>query len=417
MQNTVSDLQNQQAAMSSLEATFSALQNAIQNVSAAAGGSMGATVSDPSSVSATVTSGALVGTYGITVDTMGSSTTALSGSGSPPVTDPTKGGLSSSTSYSLTFNGTAHQITTSDTSLASLASAINDAGLGVQATIVNLGSNSSPDYRLAVTSNELGADTIQLSDGTNNNMLSTLATGADATYRVTGSNQEIQTNTRQVTLAPGLTVNLLAPSTNGQAATITVAQNNNNMVNALSNFASAYNSAVDALSAQRGQNAGPLLGQSLVFTLSNMLSSINGYTNGSSGSVGSLSDLGFTLDQTGHLSFSAATFSGANADDIQQFLGTTTSGGFVQMVNDTIGEMADPTTGVIQGDLSSLQDQITAENSQMADEQSRINDLTTNLQTQLAQADAAIATMQEQKTYFADLFQAEFPASSSSSNA
>jgi len=410
MQNDVSALQSQQAAISGLQAVFSSLQNDIQNVASAAQGSLGASVSD-STVSATATSSALPGTYSIEVDGLGSSTTTLSGAGTPPVTDPTTGNISSSSSFTLTVNGTGHQISPSGTSLESLATAINDAGVGAQATIVNVGSSSSPDYRLAVASTELGADTIQLSDGTNTTMLSTLATGTDASYKVAGT--AIQSNSRQVTLAPGLTVNLLQQSTPGQPATVTVASNSTGLQTALSTLATDYNSAVDAISAQRGQNAGALEGQSLVFSLQNVLTNISEYS--SSGSVGSLTDLGLNLDQTGHLSFDATAFNNQDPSAVQQFLGSITSGGFLKTANDALTAIADPTTGVIQSDTSSLQNRITGENAQIATEQGRIDDLTTQLQSQLTAADAAIATLQEQKSYFQQLFQAEYPANSATS--
>ena len=109
---------------------------------------------------------------------MGSSTSAIS-DGTTTVTDPSTTNISSSSSYTLTVNGTATTLNLSSDNMDALATAINDANAGVSATIVNLGSNSSPNYRLSVTSNEWGADTIQLNDGTND-LLTTLQTGANA---------------------------------------------------------------------------------------------------------------------------------------------------------------------------------------------------------------------------------------------
>jgi flagellar hook-associated protein 2 len=415
LQNNVSKLQSEQAAMASLEAVFSSLQNSIQNVAAGVQGNLGTSISDPTAVSATVTSSALPGTYSIEVDSLGSSTTTLSGAGSSPVTDPSTGNISSSSSFTLTVNGHDHQISPSGTSLQSLATAINDSNLGVQATIVNVGSSSSPDYRLAVASNQLGADTIQLSDGTNTGMLTTLAPGTDASYKVAGSSTSIQSNSRQVTLAPGVTVDLLQQSTAGQPVTITVAKNSLALQSGLSSFASAYNAGVDAVNAQRGQTAGALEGQSLVFSLQNVLASISQY--GSSGAVGSLSALGLSLDQTGHLSFDATAFNNQSTSAIQQFLGTTTSGGFLKVANDALTSMADANTGVIQSDISSLQDRITSQNTRISQEQTRIDDLTTQLQQRLTAADAAVASLQAQKSYFSQLFQAQYPANANTTNA
>ncbi|MGA2714391.1 MAG: flagellar filament capping protein FliD [Bryobacteraceae bacterium] len=409
MQTAVTSLQSQESTLAGLNANFSALQTALQAVGTATQGSSTAQSSDPSAVSATVSSGALNGTYTIQVDSVGSSTTALSAAGLTTVTDPTTGNISSSSNFTLTVNGVATSIVPSGSSLESLAAAINAASDGVQATIVNVGSNTSPDYRLAVTSSNLGADTIQLNDGTNN-LLNTLSAGTDAAYKVNpvnGTGTEIQSTSSQITLSPGLTVNLLQPTTS--PATITVSADNSALSSALSNFASAYNAAVSALNQQRGQAGGALTGQSLVYALTDVLNSISTYTGGS-GSVGSLADLGLTLDSSGNgnLDFSASAFAAANPTAIQQFLGNVSSSGFLQSANNALTAMTDPSTGVLQADGTALQTQIASENSQIAAQQTVITDLETNLQAQLSQADAAIATLQAQTSYYTQLFNVEY---------
>jgi flagellar hook-associated protein 2 len=411
MQSTLTDLTNQESTLAGLSANFSALQTALQAVGTATQGSATAQASDPSAVSATASSGALNGTYTIQVGSVGSSTTALSDSGLTTVTDPTTGNISSSTTFTLTVNGTATTITPSGTSLESLADAINSASDGVQATIVNVGSNSSPDYRLAVTSSNLGATTIQLTDGTNTPLLDTLSTGADAEYivnPVNGTGTEIQSTSSQITLSPGLTVSLLQPTTS--PVTITVSSDYSALSSALSNFASAYNAALTSLGQQRGQSGGALTGESIVYSLTDVLSSISAYTQNGSGSVGTLADLGLTFDSSGdgNLDFSASTFSAANPAAIQQFLGSISSSGFLQSANNALNAMTDPNTGVLQADGTALQTQIASENSQIASQQTIISDLETNLQTQLSQADAAIATLQAQTSYYTQLFNVEY---------
>ena len=280
----------------------------------------------------------------------------------------------------------------------------------MQATIVNLGSNTSPDYRLVVTSNSLGADSIQLSDGSTN-LLSTISQGAEATYRVNGSSTELQSSSRQVTLAPGLTVTLLGASS--QPDTITVSKDYSGLQSALSNFATAYNSAIGALGQQRGQNGGALAGQSVIYTLTNVLRSISQYSSGS-GSVASLNDLGLSLDQNGQMSFDASTFDKQSAGAIAQFLGGASSSGFMKAATDALTSAADTNSGAIETEYGALQSQIDHQNDLIKDEQSRITDMQTNLQNELTQADAAIATLQAQKTHYADLFQAEYNNNGSS---
>lgn len=410
MQTTVTDLTNQETTLAALSSDFSALQTALQAVGTAADGAPSAQVSDSSAISATAAAGALNGTYTIQVNSVGSSTTALSDSGLTTVTDPTTGNISSSSTFTLTVNGVATTITPSGTSLDSLADAINSASSSVQATIVNVGSDASPDYRLAVTSSNLGADTIQLTDSSNNQLLDTLSTGADAEYivdPVNGTGTEVQSTSSQVTLSPGLTVSLLQPTTT--PATVTVSSDYSGLSTALSNFANAYNTALGALGEERGQSGGALTGQSIVYSLTNVLNSISTYTTGS-GSVGTLADLGLTLDPSGDgsLDFDASTFSAANPADVQQFLGSISSSGFLQSANNALTAMTDPNTGVLQADGTALQTQIASENSQIASQQTIITDLETNLQTQLSQADAAIATLQSQTSYYTQLFNVEY---------
>jgi flagellar hook-associated protein 2 len=414
LQTSVSTLTSQQSALDTIGADFSALQTAIQALDSSTSGTATAQVSDTSALTATATAGALPGTYTIQVDDPGSSSTALSDDGLTTVTDPSSQNISSSSTFTLTLNGVSTNITNSGDSLESLASSINSANAGVQATIVNVGSASSPDYRLAVTSNELGPDTIQLTDSSGNPLLETLASGTYAQYSVNGSPTDVQSNSDQVALSPDLTVNLLAPST--APVTITVSQNYSGVQSAITNVVSAYNAAYDALSQNRGQNGGALTGDPLVLTLGGVLQQISQYTSNSSSDVNSLADLGITVSQTGQLTFDAGSMSTDQAA-VSQFLGGISSGGFLQTVNNDLTSVTDPTSGMIATEYNSLQGTITSDNSQIADQQYQISNLQTNLEAQLSQADAAIATLQSQDTYFQQLFTAEYGASSSSSTA
>ena len=204
MQSQVSTLQSQQQALSGLQSAFGSFQSALASIDSASGGSLSGNVSDSTVATATTTSSALPGTYTLQVAQVGTSTTTLSPAGVPAVTDPSTGNISSSSSFTLTVNNAPFTVSIAADNLNSLAAAINYAGAGVQATIVNVGGTSSPDYRLAVTANNVGNTSIQLSDGTNS-LLNTLSTGTDAQYSVDGSTQ-VQGTSNTVTLAPGLTV-------------------------------------------------------------------------------------------------------------------------------------------------------------------------------------------------------------------
>ena len=405
LQDSVDTLEGQQTDLSSLQSAFSSLQSAVQAISSAMTGDVSASSSDSNVVSAAAQSTTLPGTYSIQVSDVGSSTTTISSAGTTPVTDPTSENISTSSNYTLTVNGTTTTITPAGDTLDALADAINNANAGVSATIVNLGSNSSADYRLAIASTELGPDTIQLNDGTND-LLTNAQTGTLAQYTVNGNASNVlSSSSDQVTLAPGLTATLVSADP-GQTVNITVAASESNLSSALSSFATAYNSAVSAVTGETGQNGGALAGQSLVYELQDTLSQIAQFT-GSSGSVQSLSDLGLDLSDTGTLSFDSSQFNGLSSSGIQQFLGGLTTGGFLQTANNALSTIADPTTGMLTTEFNNIEDEITNDDNQISNDQTEVNTIQTNLTSQLSAADAAIAVLQEQSTYYTNLFQTE----------
>jgi flagellar hook-associated protein 2 len=414
----VSTLQGQSSELTSVKSSFSSLSAAIQNLASAAGASsLNSSVSDPSILSAAPTASTAIGTYSLEVTDLGSFTNTLSSSSAAPVSDPSSQNISTTSSFTLTINGTPTIIQPETNTLNSLVQAINNtAGLNVQASLVNVGSSSAPDYRLTLQSQKLGPETIQLNDGTSD-LLSPLNTGTLASYNVDGLSTAITSDSRTVTLAPSLTVNLLAKSAPGTATTITVTQNSNSIQNALSSFVSSYNSAVDELDKSVGTGDGALQGQSIIYTLKNTLRSLTGYANGSSG-ISSLTDLGVAFDKSGHLSLDASAFAAATSGQVSgliNFLGTASSGGFIQFATGLLSAATDTNTGVISDALSSVQNQISNVNDQISSQQARVDALQSNLTAQISAADALIASLEQSYTQVSGLFQA-FYASNNNTN-
>src|SRR5262249_46824443 len=132
--------------------------------------------SDPGAVSVTAATGALEGTYSVDVSDVGSYTNTASNTTLPAVSDPTATSISTSTDYTLTVDGNTFDIKPGGGSLMALAQAINGSSADVQASLVNVGNTSAPQYRLLVRSTNLGPVAIQLNDGTQD-LLGTLNTG------------------------------------------------------------------------------------------------------------------------------------------------------------------------------------------------------------------------------------------------
>lgn len=393
----------QAAELGQLGNLFTNLQTAIQSLASSGSGtnSLAATVSSPSVLQAHLASGALAGTYTIQVLDPGSTSSALSNAGTT-VTDPSSQSISSSSSFTLSVGGTNYTIQPSSQSLNALAQSINASGAPVQATVINLGSPGTPDYRLALQSTNLGNVSLQLNDGTSD-LLSSVTTGSNASYTVNGQPAGgISSNSRTVTIGPGLTVNLQAAGTTD----VTVAASSTALSNSLTSFVNAYNAITAELQKNRGQAGGALTGDSTLITLQESLRQLVNYS-GSSGAFTSLTQLGVEFTQQGTLTFNSSVVSNLSPDQVNQalsFLGDPLSSGFLKSASDNLNALLDPISGLLPGQLQSVEQQSQHEAQAISDAQDRVTLLQTRLQAQLAAADALIATLQQQTQFIQGLF-------------
>jgi flagellar hook-associated protein 2 len=402
----------QSTAVGALDTVFTNLQNAVTAINTSTGvSSLSSAVSTTGVVQPTLSTGALPGVYNIEVTALGSATSTLSKDGLIAVSDPPSQDISAGTNFTLTINGVDTPITSAATNLNSLVAAINaQSSLNVQASIVNVGSSGTPDYRLAVQSTKLGPNTIQLKNGPTL-LLDTLSTGGLANYKVNGRATVLTSDSSTVTLAPGLSVKLLAQSPVGQPTTITVSQSTASISNAFSAFASAYNAAVAEINKSHGTTAGSLAGDSLLSTLSQSLHDISFYDSGAA-SLSNLTSLGFSFDKNGVLSFDSTAFSNATAGNtgaLNIFLGDTTTG-FLKAANDTLAGLEDPTNGIIKTTLASLAAQSANEDALIAAEQARIDQFSKDETARISAADALLASMQQKANFVSGLFAAETAA-------
>ena len=393
--NQKTDLSNQSSEITTLQSKFAALQTAITNLSSSTGlNSLSSSISDGGIANLTLSAGAAPASYSLEVQSLGSYSNSLSSSTLTRVSDPTSQNLSSASSFTITVNGTATQITPTANNLNSLVSAINNSSnLNVQASLVNVGSNSAPDYRLNLQSTSLGANTIQLNDG-NSDLLNSTATGSLAAYQINGLSTSIQSDSRTVTLAPGVRAQLVGQSATGVASTIAVVRQPTNIANALSALVASYNSVADELQNNRGKSGGALTGDSVIQSLSDKLRALGSYAAGGS-QISSLSSLGVTFDGKGHLAYDSSVFTSATASGLPAaltFLGDTTNSGFLKSATDLLSSINDSTSGLLTTTGSQIATRILSQQALIDSNQARVDQLKTNLQAQLAKADAQVAS-------------------------
>lgn len=403
LQNKQNDITNQRTALQSLSSRFQSLQNSVDALNSSVGaGSYVANLSSTSVATASTASGVMAGSYSLNVTSIGSHTNTMSADGLTAVSDPSSGSIGSGTNYTLTVDGQSFQISSSSSNLNGLASAINASAADVQATVVNVGSSSSPDYRLSVQGRKYAATSVQLSDGSNSSLLSTLSTGSNVTYQVNGQTASAASDSRSLALAPGLTINVLQTG----STDINVSQSTSGISDALTSFASAYNAVVDELGKSRGKSGGALSGESLVYTLSDSLRNLAN-SGAQPGSIYSIADLGLTFDQNGHLSFDSSVLSQTTSKsltNVLSFLGTESSGGFLKGANDILTGIDDTTTGSLPQAAQSLTYELSSIADKISSQQDRITLLQQTLTAQMSKADATISSLQQQVTYYTTLF-------------
>jgi len=397
-------LTNQSNELNTVDSKFTALQTAIQGISdAMSGSSYQATISNTKAVSASLSDGVAEGVYSINVINPGSYASSLSTNAWDSTADPS----GNPSTYSLVVGTQNYSFTPSDNSATTVASTINSQyGNMVNATAVNVGSAASPEYKISLQSTSLGPNSLDIQDSSGNSLQTQQQpAGEEAEYQVDNSGTNVYSTSGTVTIATGLTVDLLASSSG--PVDITVTRPTSALDSALSTFATAYNAAVDELDNQRGQTGGPLQGNTIVNSLSQALASISTYT--SSDSIGYLKNLGLELGKDGHLTYTETTLMATdfgNSSGVDTFLGSATGGGFLKAATDTMTSLEDPTTGLIKTSETDLQSQISSLGTTISDKQTQVSNLQTQLQNQMAQADASIASMEQQYSYLNSMFSA-----------
>lgn len=402
--------QGRLTALQNLDSAFTSLQGAITTLSTAVGSSsLSASAANPALASFTLGAGANAGSYQLEVDDLGAATQAISTSSNTTVTDPNSQNIDTAASFSLSVtdpdsNGGATKTSTINNPSGTLSGLVNTinttAGLGVTASIVNVGNQSSPDYRLSLQSKSLGAVSVSMTGSSSTDLLTMTSTGHNSIYKVAGTT--INGTSDTVELAPGLTATLLQASP-GSPTTVRVSNSTGRAQAALQLLTSAYNAVVDQLNAQRGTNAGILSGDSLVTLAQQTLSKINQYTNNGSG----LSGIGLQLDNTGHLSFDSSSFTlglGGNFTTLSQFLGDSTSG-FINYATSSVNTLEDNNTGILKQTEKNLNTQITKLNSSIADQISQVNAMQQRLYDHLAQSDALAYSITSQSDFLQQMFQ------------
>ncbi|HLI35557.1 MAG TPA: flagellar filament capping protein FliD [Terriglobia bacterium] len=362
-----SALNNINTLLGNLQTAVSALQDPLGALSAET-----ATSSNTSVLTATAGSGATTGSHTITVNSL--ATTSSYYTGALASGDTTFGTgqftlqVGSNAPVTITVNG-------SNDTLNTLASYINSQNYGVTASVIT----DSNGARLSLVSNTSGAaGDLTISGNTTGLSFTKAVTGANASLTVDGVPISSASNT--VTgVIPDVTLNLTGTSTS--AVTLTLNPDTSQATTAINNFVSAYNAVVQAVNAQYTVTPGasqqpPLLSDSSLSLVQNILASDLNYTLTGNNGITSLASLGITVNNDGTLSVDNGALTSAlnnNFSAVQSFFQQTSSpNGFAVNFYNSLQSLTDPASGPLNIDLQGISQEQQSISQQISDFQANL---------------------------------------------
>jgi flagellar hook-associated protein 2 len=395
MQNQETLFSNQTSALQNISSLLGTLQTSVQALTDIDGGlsAQVATSSNTNILTATGSSTAAPGTHNVVVNTLATTASAYTAEQSSNAT------LSGSFQIQMAGASSPTTITidsaNNNTTLGSLASYINNQGIGVTASVVSDANGS----RLAIVSNNSGAaNDFTISNDTTGLGFTKAVNGTNASATVDGIPVSSATNSIG-SVIPGVTLNLLsaAPGTN---VSVTVAPDTTQISDAISTFVSSYNAVVQAINAQYAVNSssqqGVLADDSTLSSVQSELNSDVNFSSPSNPSFVNLASMGISMNDDGTLSVDSTTLNSAittNYQDFVNFFQNSSNTGFAQFFNnDLSNNLANPATGLIALDLNG----IASSQQSLADEISQFQaNLTTTQQSLTDEFSTIDTTLQE----------------------
>jgi len=263
--------------------------------------------------------------------------------------------VNGATTYSITLD--------SQHSLAGLAAAINSAGGGLTATVLNDGSGTP--YRLSLTSQRAGAAGELLIDTSSMALtLDETVSGQDALIALgdassTGTTLVSSASNTFSNVMPGAKLEIKGTSTT--PVSVTVQNTQTDLMASLRLFVTNYNkfrTRLQALTAydSEAETRAILNGTSTALRLDQDMSQVISGASNPGGTVRSLAQLGVSIDQDGSLTLDEDKFNTlyeSNPDGIKQFFTTATTG-FSARMHSTLEQLSGVDNSLLTSRLDSL---------------------------------------------------------------
>ncbi len=393
-QTKVTELTDTNTALDDLTTKLETLQTAAKKFASLNGGGLvkQATSSDETKVSATAANAALNGSYAVTVSTLAKNGTLSLGPSAGTYASDTDT-ISAGTSQVITIGTGASMetvtvpITAGVTTIAEFVSAFNLQSTKARASLVNVGTTTTPSYRVVINSNKTGTldGTIAVTTNAAGFATPTASPATDASFSIAGIGSVTRPTNNVSDVIAGLTLSLQAAGT----STVTISDDGDATASLITELVDAWN---DVITFQKEKNkvtreesgsdvknvfsalATTRVDDNVLTSLRSALASTS-YSGGST--IRIMADLGITTQRDGTLGFNTDTFKTALADEPVS-------------VNSVLSTFAD-TISLTGGTI----DQYTRFNGMIDVTQTGNTNLITNLNDRIALAEAAILKQEE----------------------
>ena len=376
-------------------------------------------------LSASVSSSAAPGTYQVTVNRLASAHQIISKSST--AASASDEDIVSGSSGTFRFQVGTGQIQTVNLdatgTLEDLRTAINDLGAGVSASILNTGSEDSPQFRIVLSANETGlnqAVTIVADDTS----LDTATTGVDTFQAAQDSevvlgSTDAGAGTTGITISrssntltdvvEGLTLNLQAVDANNPV-TITVTQDNGAVKEAISEFVKGYNEIVTFVNERTFYNTetkdrGIFVGESFARTVLDRVRESVFSQIGELTTYTGASQIGFETQTTdGTIKLNETTLDSAlssNFSAVRDLFvknATTGSSGIADLVVNAIDGLDDIDTGLLTRRQKALTKQVNEFTNQITLKEEALARFEQQQRLKFANLDGLLARLQSQLT-------------------
>lgn len=324
-------LSDTKSALGGLSEKLSALKDAAAKFRTVSGGAVAkqVSVSDETVLSATASNAAYNTSATINViqtasngtlsfnNSLSSTSSAINSGASASTVDFTIGSGSTAESFSIAVDGT--------TTAQQFVDAFNASSDQAVASTVNVGSASSPQYKIVISSTNEGTSKGQLSATDNAGLFSgqTLDQATDAQFTISGISGTITRSTNSISdVISGVTLNLAKTG----SSTITVSSDSETTAAGVEELVDAYNDLVNYIkekdavtfTVDKGNQVavfGALAKSSLDESSLSAIKSAFSASSITGSNVATLADLGITTQKDGTLKFNKDTFTSALSSD------------------------------------------------------------------------------------------------------